>query len=120
MAFKNPRILGHTVLDFLFTVTGSGQQEVIASVTGKTIRVLSYTLIVDGATTVTWKNATTAISGAMAFAINGGISVPKSSDRHAPCEHDPGRHEQECKDPRLSPAPTGVRRAQRFLTAFRG
>ncbi len=78
MAFQAPRVTGHKILDFLFDVTGSGQQVVIAAVPDETIRVMSYSLIVDGATTVTWKDGETAITGAMPFAINGGISVPFS------------------------------------------
>ena len=78
MAFQAPRVTGHDINDFLFNITGAGNVSVIALVTGKTIRVMSYAFVVDGATTVTWKANTIPVTGAMPFAINGGISVPFS------------------------------------------
>lgn len=47
---------------------GATTQVVKAAVTGKTIVVTSYSLLVKGATTLTFKTATTAISGAMVAA----------------------------------------------------
>ncbi len=47
---------------------GAATQAVKAAVVGKTIVVTSYSLLVKGATTLTFKTATTAISGAMVAA----------------------------------------------------
>ena len=83
MAFKAARVLGHEINDFLFNeLTGSGQLEVIALVVGKVIRLMNYVIIVDGATTVTWKNGTTAVSGPMSYAINGGAAPPAPAWGH--------------------------------------
>ena len=50
--------------------------EVVAAVAGKQIKVLSLVLVCSGgANTCTWKTAATAISGAMSFAVNGGYSL---------------------------------------------
>ena len=50
--------------------------EVVAAVAGKQIKVLSIVLIASGgANTCTWKSATNALSGAMDFAADGGYSL---------------------------------------------
>lgn len=41
---------------------------VVAAVTGKRIRVVSYVLSAAGAVAITWKSGTTALSGAMTLA----------------------------------------------------
>lgn len=53
----------------------SGTTEIVAAVPNMKIRVLAYRLICEADTAVTWKSGTTAISGAMYFAANGGIST---------------------------------------------
>lgn len=60
----------------VISVTGSGQQEVVAAVAGFRILVVQYTLIVDVDTTITWKSATDAISGAMELPAKGGLAPP--------------------------------------------
>lgn len=55
-------------------VASAGDNTIVAAVTGKKIRVLQYALVVSAATTVIWKSGTTAITGDMSFAANGGIS----------------------------------------------
>lgn len=40
---------------------------VVAAITGKKIRVLSYTIVAAGAVTAIWKSGTTALSGAMSM-----------------------------------------------------
>jgi len=49
-------------------------QEVVAAIAGRQIEVLSYVFVADAASTVTFKSDTTAMSGAMAIAANGGVS----------------------------------------------
>lgn len=54
--------------------SASGSNTVVAAVANKRIRVLSYVIIASGAVTVTWQSASTAISGPMALAANGGAA----------------------------------------------
>lgn len=56
----------------------SGANEVVAAKTGYKFVVLNYGLIAAGAVNVTWKTGTTALSGAMPIAANGGISASSS------------------------------------------
>lgn len=55
--------------------TSADNQIVAADTAGRRIRVVAYTIVAAGGTTVTWKSGATAISGAMALASNGGISA---------------------------------------------
>jgi len=48
---------------------------IVSAVPGRQIEVLSYTLVADSATTVTWKSDSTALSGGMTFGANGGASA---------------------------------------------
>lgn len=59
-------------------VSSSGDNTIVAAVTSKVIRVLSYTLVADSAVAAKWVNGTagTAVSGAMSLAANGGIAAP--------------------------------------------
>jgi len=52
--------------------SASGDNQVVAAVAGKRIRVISYTLITSAAVTAKWRSASTDITGGMAFAANGG------------------------------------------------
>lgn len=52
----------------------SGANAVIAAVSGKSIRVMCYTVIAAADITITWKSGTTAISGAMDLPAKGGAS----------------------------------------------
>lgn len=54
--------------------SASGSNTIVAAVSNKRIRVLSYVIIAAGAVTVTWQSASTAISGPMALAANGGAA----------------------------------------------
>lgn len=66
--------------------SSSGDQEIVAAVAGKSIHVLHYAFTVASALTVTWKSASTAISGPMSltaginsaggFATDGGFVIP--------------------------------------------
>lgn len=56
---------------------GADSDEIVAAVTGKKIRVLSYVLAVSGATTLIWHSASTPLTGAMQFV--GAVSQPFSS-----------------------------------------
>lgn len=49
------------------SAASSGNNEIVAAVAGKKIVVLNYNYLTDGAVTVTWKSASTAISGAQAW-----------------------------------------------------
>lgn len=69
-----------TPLYAVINSSSSGDTTLVAAVTSKVIRVLSYTLVADGPTTVAVKftsgTAGTALTGAMSFAANGGAAVP--------------------------------------------
>jgi len=54
--------------------SASGSNTVVAAVANKRIRVLSYVIIAAGDVSVTWQSASTAISGVMALAANGGAA----------------------------------------------
>ena len=59
----------------VINATASGQNEVVAAVTGKRIRVVSYALTVSAAAIVQFRDgATTVIAGGFDLAANGGIS----------------------------------------------
>jgi hypothetical protein len=64
--------------------SSSGDNTVVAAVSGKKIRVLSYTLVAAGAVTCRFEDGAggTAKSGQMSFAANGGVSVPFSPVGH--------------------------------------
>ena len=47
----------------------------VAGVADRQIEVLGYTVLCEANTAITWKSATTAISGPMTFAANGGATV---------------------------------------------
>jgi hypothetical protein len=56
------------------SASSSGSNTVVAAVTGKRIRVLSYVMVAAGDVTATWKSASNNISGGMALAANGGAA----------------------------------------------
>jgi hypothetical protein len=60
---------------FLSVSIGATTSTLVAAVSGRQIEVISYTILADAATTVTWKSGSTNISGGMTFAANGGASV---------------------------------------------
>ena len=71
---------GQQALHADITITAaSGDQTILSAVSGKKIRVLGYALVTDTASALTWESGgSTAISGAMTFAANGGIAAPPS------------------------------------------
>lgn len=60
----------------------SGNNTIVAAVTGKKIRVLSVNLIASGAVNVRWESGAdgTALSGQMNFAANSGYVLPYNKD----------------------------------------
>jgi hypothetical protein len=56
----------------------SGDNVIVAAVTGKKIKVISVVLVASGVVSVTWKSATTNLSGAMPLVANSGFSLPTS------------------------------------------
>ena len=63
------------VTEYVAISAGAATQAVRAGVLGRQIEVLSYVFVVDAASTVTFKSASTGISGAMACAAKGGVSA---------------------------------------------
>lgn len=66
---NNPLTVKFAVIN---RATSGDGTAVVAAVTGKKIRVLSYDLVCTAANAITWKSGSTAISGAKSFAANGG------------------------------------------------
>lgn len=64
--------------------SSSGDNTVVAAVSGKRIRVLSYVLIATGAVAVKFVSdaSGTDITGAMDLGANGGVSAPHSPSGH--------------------------------------
>ena len=52
----------------------SGDNTIVAAFPNRKIRVLNYTVIASGDVSIRWKSASTALSGAMAVATNGGAA----------------------------------------------
>jgi hypothetical protein len=57
-------------------VSSNGDNSIVAAVTSKKIRVLSYVIVADNAVAVMFRNGTTALMGAVSLAANGGIAAP--------------------------------------------
>lgn len=55
--------------------SASGSNEIVAADAQHRIKVVSYVLVADSAVTAQWKSATTALSGAMSLAANGGVAA---------------------------------------------
>jgi hypothetical protein len=68
------------ITEYVTISVGAATGEVAPAVAGRQIMVVSYVFVADAATTVTFKSATTAISGAMTLDANGGVAVSESSD----------------------------------------
>lgn len=60
--------------DAVISQTAAGSVTAVAGVAGKRIRLVAYTLVMNGAGTAQWKSNSTAKSGVMSFAANGGAS----------------------------------------------
>ena len=54
---------------------GATTASLVGAVDGRQIEVLGYNVLCEASTAITWKSATTAISGPMTFAANGGAAV---------------------------------------------
>lgn len=68
----------------VINATVNGNNTIVAAVSGKKIRVLSYSIVADAAVGVAFEDGAggSELSGQMAFAANGGISVPFSPVGH--------------------------------------
>lgn len=58
----------------------SGNNEVVAAVTGKAIRVLAYVLVANDAVNAKWRSANTDKSGLLYLAANGGVAATGAPD----------------------------------------
>jgi len=57
-------------------ISSSGDNSIVAAVTSKKIRVLSYVIVADAAVAAKFRNGTTDLMGAASLAANGGIAAP--------------------------------------------
>lgn len=66
------------------SISASGNNTIVAGVTNKKIRIISYQLVCAEAVTVKFQSGAsgTDLSGAMSFGANGGISTPESIKGH--------------------------------------
>ena len=62
------------ITEYVAISAGVETQELAAAISGRQIEVLSYVFVCDADSTVTFKSGSTAISGGMAVAANGGVS----------------------------------------------
>lgn len=66
----------------VITVSSIGDNEVIAAVSGKVIRVLSYLFVSAGSVSVQWKSGSTDISGVMPYIASTGVSAGYNPKGH--------------------------------------
>jgi len=64
------------------SVSSSGDNSIVAAVTSKKIRVLSYVIVGDGAVAAKFRNGTTDLMGAASLGANGGIAAPFNPAGH--------------------------------------
>jgi len=64
------------------SVAGSGDNSIVAAVTSKKIRVLSYVIVADAAVAAKFRNGTTDVMGAASLSANGGIAAPFNPAGH--------------------------------------
>lgn len=57
------------------STAASGQTALVSAVAGKQIVVVGFAVVASGAVTVQFQSASSALTGAMAFAANGGLSI---------------------------------------------
>jgi hypothetical protein len=74
LAGETPALIKYAIID----AAGSGDNTVVAAVTGKKIRVISLWLISAGTVTTRWESAAsgTALSGQATLAVNTGYVLP--------------------------------------------
>lgn len=66
----------------IISESNSGSNEVVAAVTGKKIRILSYAFVSSGTVNAKWQSASNDISGLMYFIANTGISAGYNPKGH--------------------------------------
>jgi len=64
------------------SVSSSGDNSIVAAVTSKKIRVLSYVIVADNAVAAKFRNGTTDVMGAASLSANGGIAAPYNPAGH--------------------------------------
>ena len=62
----------------VINTASSGDNTVIPAIAGMRIRVVGYTVLAAGAVVVTWKSASTALSGPMAIGTTVGLSLAQN------------------------------------------
>ncbi len=75
---------GSTVVKYAVIAASSTDNTLVTGVTGKKIRVISYTLVVSAAATARFESGTggTALTGQMALPANGGIATGENPLGH--------------------------------------
>ena len=68
------------ITEYVTISAGVGDIEIAPAVTGRQIMVVSYVFLATAATVVTFKSATTAISGAMTVDANGGVAMNEGAE----------------------------------------
>lgn len=63
----------------VINATASGDNTIVAAVSGKVVRVISYLLIANGTVTATWKQGATNISGPLPLVVNAGACAPEAT-----------------------------------------
>ena len=61
-------------------IAGGASTDLVVAVAGKTVRLFRILLVMDAATSLTFKSAATALSGPMPIAANGGFVLDFSGD----------------------------------------
>jgi len=75
-AFIDSKGQAPTILFAAVAASASGANEIVAATALRKIKVLSYTLVASGAVSVKFQSGSIDITGAMAFAANGGTASP--------------------------------------------
>lgn len=76
MAYPVDQIDTSRIKRAVISAASSGANTVVACPAGQQVRVIGYSFICTSAVTVTWKSGTTAITGPMDYAANGGLVEP--------------------------------------------
>jgi hypothetical protein len=75
-------------MKFAVISSNAADTTIVSAVTGRRIRVLSYTMVANAAVTATWKSGTTAISGPMNLAAAGyGVAAAPGGTSLDPIPH---------------------------------
>lgn len=73
--------------DAVIDASGSGDNEIVAAVAGKSIRVVAFFMVAGAAVTAKFRSGSTDISGPLPLAANGGVSAEA---RHGLFQTNPG------------------------------